>query len=304
MIINLKNIRYLFIILLFITNTNISAQNGKIKKLNKLLSKGKIEKCIKKGNRFKKKFPREPEIYFALTKAYLFSFNRETSINQKNNNLKKSLQNYQLAKRYIKDNSSDPLPYIKDTITNFAKQLHNSKHKRKSKYYYKFLVENYNDTLPGYWYFYSKNPKTENELTDNIIYPGRRKELISFAENLVGIPYVYGGETEKGFDCSGFTKYSFNSIGIELPHNANMQSQLGETIKLENAKPGDMIFFGYQNKKIYRVVHAGIIYSLSKDDIEIIHCVSRGVQIDDKESNNWQYYWKDKILFIKRLIED
>lgn len=294
--------KYLIIIGLVFLSVSTFAQERKLKKLNKLLEKEKIEKCYKKGLKVKKKHPRSAEIHIIFSKIYLFHFNEEESLRKKNRHLLKVIKHYESAFKYTEDSVELD---IHDVVKSHADSMYYSKWKSKSKTYYKFLAEYYLDTSTFYFEFYTPNSVAKKEIivtTEDAL--DLRKQLISNSELLVGIPYKYGGETKSGFDCSGFTKFAYSTIGIDLPHNAHLQSNLGKTIHLKDAKPGDMIFFGYMNENKYRVVHAGIIYTKSSNNIEIIHCVSRGVQIDDQQSDNWQFYWKDRVLFVKRIIND
>jgi len=66
--------------------------------------------------------------------------------------------------------------------------------------------------------------------------------VLGIAASLVGIPYLYGGTTPAGFDCSGFTQYIFAQLGINLPRTAEEQRQA--TTPVSNPRPGDMVFFG------------------------------------------------------------
>lgn len=67
--------------------------------------------------------------------------------------------------------------------------------------------------------------------------------LLSFAGSFVGVaPYVYGGNTPSGWDCSGFVQYVFASIGISLPHSSGAQAGIGRAVgSLDQAQPGDII---------------------------------------------------------------
>ena len=59
----------------------------------------------------------------------------------------------------------------------------------------------------------------------------------------LGTPYVYGGASPGGFDCSGFVMYVFNQIGVSLPHNAAAQYGYGMPVSRDQLQPGDLVFF-------------------------------------------------------------
>ena len=66
--------------------------------------------------------------------------------------------------------------------------------------------------------------------------------VVNIARGLLGIPYVYGGESPSGFDCSGFTQYVFGKAGISIPRTASAQQNAATSVS--NPKPGDLVFFG------------------------------------------------------------
>ena len=70
----------------------------------------------------------------------------------------------------------------------------------------------------------------------------RSAGVLGIAASLAGIPYVYGGTTTSGFDCSGFTQYVFAQLGISLPRTAEEQRQA--TTPVSTPKVGDLVFFG------------------------------------------------------------
>ena len=67
-------------------------------------------------------------------------------------------------------------------------------------------------------------------------------QVVNIARTLLGIPYVYGGESPAGFDCSGFTQYVFGKAGISLPRTASAQQAAATPVS--DPKPGDLVFFG------------------------------------------------------------
>lgn len=66
--------------------------------------------------------------------------------------------------------------------------------------------------------------------------------VLDIAASLAGIYYIYGGTTTAGFDCSGFTQYVYNKVGINLPRTAEEQRQA--TTPVTDPRPGDLVFFG------------------------------------------------------------
>lgn len=67
--------------------------------------------------------------------------------------------------------------------------------------------------------------------------------LLIIAMRFGGVPYVWGGETPAGFDCSGFVQYVFRQIGINLPRTADVQYELGRKVLQSELQPGDLVFF-------------------------------------------------------------
>lgn len=69
------------------------------------------------------------------------------------------------------------------------------------------------------------------------------QKIIDFAKKFMGVKYVWGGTTPKGFDCSGFVKYIYNNFGIALSRVSSEQAKNGTYVKKENLRPGDLVFF-------------------------------------------------------------
>jgi cell wall-associated NlpC family hydrolase len=72
---------------------------------------------------------------------------------------------------------------------------------------------------------------------------GHAGGVVGIAMQYLGVPYVWGGASPSGFDCSGFTMYVFAQVGISLPHNAAMQYAMGSPVGRQFLQPGDLVFF-------------------------------------------------------------
>lgn len=69
------------------------------------------------------------------------------------------------------------------------------------------------------------------------------EEIVAYAKQYLGCPYVYGGSGSSSFDCSGFTMYVYQHFGYSLSHSAMAQSKVGTYVEKENLQPGDLVFF-------------------------------------------------------------
>ena len=118
---------------------------------------------------------------------------------------------------------------------------------------------------------------------------GRREAVIGTAMDLRGVPYVYGGTTPSGFDCSGFTRWVYEqALGIELPRTAAEQSAMGESVPMDGLMPGDLLFWGSGSGVYHVAIYAG--------DGEYIHASTGRGQI---VRQTMEYFVPD---FAKRLI--
>jgi cell wall-associated NlpC family hydrolase len=103
--------------------------------------------------------------------------------------------------------------------------------------------------------------------------------IIAQAISYLGVPYVYGGTDESGFDCSGLAYRVFNDNGIELPRTVTAIGEMGVAVSRDSLKPGDLLIF-------HNPTHTGIYIG----DGEFIHCSSwqdRGVVITEITQSNY-----------------
>jgi len=67
--------------------------------------------------------------------------------------------------------------------------------------------------------------------------------VVGVAMRYLGVPYVWGGASPRGFDCSGLVMYAFAAIGISLPHSSYAQANMGTPVSISQLEPGDLVFF-------------------------------------------------------------
>ena len=77
--------------------------------------------------------------------------------------------------------------------------------------------------------------------------------VLNYAYSFLGTPYVWGGSTPSGFDCSGFTSYVFRHFGVNLPRVSRSQATVGTKVSYSNLQAGDLVFFGTSG-----ISHVGI----------------------------------------------
>lgn len=118
-------------------------------------------------------------------------------------------------------------------------------------------------------------------------------KIIATAKQYIGVPYVWGGTSPKGFDCSGLVQYVFKAHGISLNRTAETQYKHGSYVSKNNLKPGDLVFF--QNTYKAGISHVGIYIGNG----QFIHASSsKGVTISNLSSSYYtsHYYGARRIL--------
>lgn len=115
------------------------------------------------------------------------------------------------------------------------------------------------------------------------------RRLLAEAYSWEGVPYLWGGETKKGVDCSGLTMKVFqNSLGIKLPRNSAKQREACTDVSRSSLMPGDLVFFNTKSGGPRHVVnHVGLYVG----DGTMIHASSHGVMLSGLEEPYYQRHY-------------
>ncbi|MDG2436553.1 MAG: C40 family peptidase, partial [Polaribacter sp.] len=134
-----------------------------------------------------------------------------------------------------------------------------------------------------------------------------QENIESISRTMIGFPYLWGGTSSKGMDCSGFTKMVYLMNGVIIPRDASQQINAGKTVdinlKFEGLEKGDLLFFGRKAtpEKNQRVTHVGIW--LGNDKMEFIHA-SGNVHLSsmDKNQSHYDEMNRNRYLGSKRYL--
>lgn len=128
----------------------------------------------------------------------------------------------------------------------------------------------------------------------------KMKQLDHLEGLCLGTTYKWGGESLKGFDCSGFVKFVYNEMGVELPHSSRAIAKMGKEIPLEEAQKGDLIIFtGYKDRK--NVGHLGIVMDNEPDCLIFTHSSSAPKNNGVVRTNYYQSNYPKRFIKIIRL---
>ncbi len=123
---------------------------------------------------------------------------------------------------------------------------------------------------------------TQNALT-------LRSAILAEAHEHLGVRYLYGGITPRGFDCSGFTQYVFKQLEIAIPRTVDDQLSAGIIIAKEELQSGDLVIFSNTTGWGKFATHVGIYIGNDK----VIHAsASRGIAIDDLNSHYYSTHYE------------
>ncbi|MCI0749657.1 MAG: C40 family peptidase [Nevskiales bacterium] len=116
--------------------------------------------------------------------------------------------------------------------------------------------------------------------------------MLESALGQIGRPYRYGGEDGDGFDCSGLARHVYAEAGIVLPRTAAQQFHAGRRIPLEDAEPGDLVFF-----RMDTGLHVGIYVGENR----AVHAPARGKDV--RVTSIRTPYWVERFAGAVRILQ-
>lgn len=123
--------------------------------------------------------------------------------------------------------------------------------------------------------------------------PGERQALLRVASELIGSPYRYGGNTPRGFDCSGLVQFSHREIGIKVPRTASTQWTRARIPNRQDLVPGDLLFFNIDAGKNRHV-------AIYEGDGVFIHAPSSGKRVSRSSLDN--PFWRDRYIGARTFL--
>ena len=139
----------------------------------------------------------------------------------------------------------------------------------------------------------SCSPRRQN-YKQGVFSSASRRGVVRSARRYLGVKYRYGGTDPSGFDCSGYTNYVYKRNGLSIPRTAGGQFAAGRRIGIRRAKPGDLVFFKINRRKIS---HVGIYMG----NYTFIHSprTGRTVSVDNIRKDYWRKRYAGTVTFFR-----
>ncbi|HZS24024.1 MAG TPA: NlpC/P60 family protein [Gaiellaceae bacterium] len=129
---------------------------------------------------------------------------------------------------------------------------------------------------------------TASDGSDTVAPPSQYGGVVGIAMRYLGVPYVWGGESPSGFDCSGLVAYVYAQVGVSLPHYTGAQWNVGVPVARSDLQPGDLVFFD-------GLGHVGIYIGGN----EFIHAPHTGTVVQISSLSGW---YADTYVGARRII--
>lgn len=137
----------------------------------------------------------------------------------------------------------------------------------------------------------SRGANSGGGVTGTVKVSGGAQQILSFASRFLGTPYVWGGTSPSGFDCSGYVQYVYRNSGISLSRTSEQQFNNGVSVARSELRPGDIVFFHTYSSG---ASHVGIYVGNNT----MINSSNGGVSYDDMTDS----YWSVRYLGARRVV--
>ncbi len=286
----------LFTVVLF--SANVYAQIPEFDKLEMLFSQRHYKKVYRKSARLLDKpeydYSMLPSYYRSISSVQLaqnsFWYKRHEKTLSEAKELFLEVKNSEHAERIFNAHMYE-LAWLKADMINWASDLKRMKLEKQFDEVQE-LMEVMFDQLPETVLPEEIYADSVVENVDKPINPGAydiRDNLVFSAKKHIGTPYVWAGNSPDGFDCSGFTGYLMNEVGLSLPRRSQDQYNEATKVKKKHAQKGDLVFFTNGSG----VSHVGMLISeLGESPVMIHSSSSKGIIITDIEKST---YWSKRL---------
>ena len=102
----------------------------------------------------------------------------------------------------------------------------------------------------------------------------KRDSIVNYAQSFLKVPYIWGGSSPSGFDCTGFLYFVYKKFGIKVSRASSGYENFGNKVGLEKVQPADILLFTGTDASRRKVGHVGIVLKNSNGIVEFIHSSS------------------------------
>lgn len=289
--------QFLFLFVTVFTINAASAQVPEFDQLEMFYAQGLYKKVYKKSNQYLNK----PEYDYSLLPSFyrslsMFQLSTNERWRKQHPNAVQDARNMMMELRSTQDGIK-----VLEMHVNEISSLKSDLMAQMGEYKRMELNAEFNELQLVMTDLFSNIPTVETQGQQKTVKPSKeivkefefkaedRNEMIQFAQNQIGVPYVWAGNTPSGFDCSGFTGYVMSAYHKSVPRRAADQYAQSTKIKEKQAQKGDLVFFDNGSG----ISHVGMVISEQGEPIVMIHAsTSKGVivtAIDESE------YWKKRL---------